>query len=233
MKTSLRAVNFIKTEEGIRLTAYRDVAGVWTIGWGHTSDKLYPVRRGMKITKAEAEAMLRHDISEAEMAINSSVRVPLNGDQYGALVSFVFNVGVGAFRGSSLLREINRGRTNLTHEFGLWVKGGNPKRTIPDLVRRRAEEAALFSSGGKADTTKKPQRGEISATGTGDLAVASGGLTTTAGPVAEVLRDQTDQLTGLSYYTQSSLVTYMIIGLTLLGMGLTVYGLWTKYKRGA
>lgn len=64
-----------------------------------------------------------------------------------------------------------------------------------------------------------------------DRAVAGGGLTTAAGPAAEVIRDQTDQLTGLSYYTQSDIVTYLIIGLTLLGMGITLFGLIRKYSR--
>ena len=64
-----------------------------------------------------------------------------------------------------------------------------------------------------------------------ELAVAGGGITTAAGPMAEVVRDQTDQLTGLSYYTQSDIVTYMIIGMTLLGMGITIFGLYRQWKR--
>lgn len=64
-----------------------------------------------------------------------------------------------------------------------------------------------------------------------ELAVAGGGITTAAGPMAEVVRDQTDQLTGLSYYTQSDIVTYLIIGLTLLGMGITIFGLYRQWKR--
>lgn len=66
-----------------------------------------------------------------------------------------------------------------------------------------------------------------------DRAVAGGGLTTAAGPAAEVIRDQTDQLTGLSYYTQSDIVTYLIIGLTLLGMGITIFGLYRKWRRNS
>ena len=143
MKTSPRAVQFIKDHEGYRETAYQCASGVWTIGWGHTSDAKFPVRKGMKINRAKAEAMLRHDIAEAEDAIDAVVRVPLNSNQYGALVSLIFNIGVGAFRRSTLLRLLNKGDyERASREFGKWNKSQG--RTLPGLTRRRAEEKALF-----------------------------------------------------------------------------------------
>lgn len=148
MKTSRRAVEFIKGHEGLRLQAYRCPTGHWTIGWGHTSDARFPVRNGMKISKAKAQEMLEHDIEEAEAAIDRVLRVKLNGNQYGAVVSLVFNIGVGAFTKSSLLRALNRGQKNVSREFGMWVKGtvNGKRKTLPGLVRRRAEEAALFAT---------------------------------------------------------------------------------------
>lgn len=148
MKTSKRAIEFIKGHEGLRLQAYRCPSGIWTIGWGHTSDDRFPVKNGMKISKKTAEEMLRHDIEEAEAAIDRVVRVPLNGNQYGALVSLVFNIGAGAFARSTLVKRLNKGQKNLSREFAMWNKGtvGGKKKTLPGLVRRRAEEAALFAT---------------------------------------------------------------------------------------
>ena len=143
MKTSPRAVQFIKDHEGYRERAYQCASGVWTIGWGHTSDAKYPVRKGMKITRATATAMLKHDIQEAEDAIDAVVRVPLNANQYGALVSLIFNIGVGAFRRSTLLRHLNNGDyERASREFGKWNRSDG--RVLPGLSRRRAEEKALF-----------------------------------------------------------------------------------------
>jgi lysozyme len=146
MKTSKRALQFIRDHEGLRLKAYRCPTGYWTIGYGHTSDAKYPVKPGMVITKAKAEEILLHDVAEAEADINKCLKVSLNGNQYGALCSWVFNLGGGKLKGSSLMKAINKGKKNVTWEFGLWVKGRvNGKLvTLPGLVRRRAEEAALF-----------------------------------------------------------------------------------------
>lgn len=246
MKTSRRAVQFIKDHEGLRLVAYKDAVGIWTIGWGHTSDDKYPVTPGMKITKAMAEKILIHDIMEAESCINRSVSVPLNGNQYGALVSFIFNVGVEGFRGSSLRRKINNGSGSaaIQSSFNLWVKGGTPKRTIKGLVKRRAEEAALFFT--PAELGSKPimlpntgdptpqieeargTKGDVSAGGDGTLTVQTGTGITGTGAVADVVREQTDQLSFISEY--STIIQYIVIALVLAGVGITFYGLWQKYR---
>lgn len=148
MKTSKRAVQFIKDHEGLKLKAYRCPTGHWTIGYGHTSDATYPVKSGMKITQAEAEQYLEHDIMEVERVLDKASKASLNGNQYGALVSLGFNIGVDALVRSSVMKAINKGKKNVTWEFGLWVKGRDPKtgklKTLPGLVRRRAEEAALY-----------------------------------------------------------------------------------------
>lgn len=149
INTSPRGVQFIRDHEGLELKAYQDDAGVWTIGYGHTSDAKYPVKPGMKITKGTAEAMLKWDIEEAETAIARLVKVPLNGNQYGALVSFVFNLGGDALRKSTLLKKLNRGDyEGASREFGKWSNIRDPitkqLRPARGLVRRRAEEKALF-----------------------------------------------------------------------------------------
>src|SRR5690606_5379943 len=93
---SKQGADFIKHLEGLRLSAYQDSAGVLTIGYGHTGD----VRPGQKISEAEADADFMTDIGWAVDAVNSAVHVTLNQAQFDALVSFTFNVGSGAFRGS-------------------------------------------------------------------------------------------------------------------------------------
>lgn len=144
MKTSKRALQFIKDHEGLRLKAYKDAVGVLTIGYGHTSDDYFKVKRGQVITNAKALDLLNHDIEEAEAGIDNLLTKPLpNGNMYGAIVSFVFNVGIGAFKKSTLLKKLNKeDYTGAAKEFGKWVKGGG--KTLPGLVRRRAEEKALF-----------------------------------------------------------------------------------------
>lgn len=140
MKTSPRGQKFIKDHEGLRLVAYQDSVGVWTIGYGHTSDDYFPVKPKQRISKAKAEDLFRHDMEEAEAALDKLCRVPLNGNQYGALISLMFNIGNGAFARSTLLKKLNRkDYKGASKEFPRW---SNPKV----LLRRRNEEAALFNT---------------------------------------------------------------------------------------
>jgi lysozyme len=139
MKTSPRAIALLKEHEGLRLTAYLCPANVWTIGWGHTR-RVYP---GQRITEEEAEAMLAADLIEAERCVRMNVSVPLNQNQFDALVSFVFNLGCPALRRSTLLRHLNAGdHDKASQQFPRWVHGGG--RKLPGLVRRRAAEKNLF-----------------------------------------------------------------------------------------
>lgn len=145
-RISKRGIQFIKDHEGLRLSAYRCPAGVWTIGYGHTADAKYPVRNGMKISKRVAEEMLMHDIAEADDFLSKLATVELNPNKRAALISLIFNIGGGAFKKSRLLRSLNAGKRDLSAEFNAWTKGGRPKRRIPGLVRRRAAEWELFNT---------------------------------------------------------------------------------------
>jgi lysozyme len=127
--------------EGLRLTAYQDSVGVWTIGYGHTGPE---VHHDQCISETEAETLLRSDLSSAVRAVRKAVQVDLAQHQFDALVDFCFNTGSGSFLGSSLLRYVNQGEfDNATAQFGRWVHAGG--KVLPGLVRRRAAEAALFS----------------------------------------------------------------------------------------
>lgn len=146
MKVSVKGLALIKHFEGLFLDAYLDPVGVWTIGYGHTAT----AKKDMKITEAEAEKLLRDDLASHEKFVADKVTANLTEDQFSALVSFAFNVGNGAFAGSTMLRLLNAGKTTKAAEqFGAWVKGtiGGKKVTLPGLVRRRAAERLLFETG--------------------------------------------------------------------------------------
>ncbi len=139
MSISPAGIAMIQAHEGLRLTAYRDAGGVWTIGYGSTGG----VRRGMTITRDQAVLRLYQDLDEAEATINSRVTVPLTQPQFDALTSLVFNIGGGAFRKSTLLQKLNTGDyAGAAAEFPRWVKARG--RILPGLVIRRAAERQLF-----------------------------------------------------------------------------------------
>lgn len=140
MKTSLAGLRLIKKFEGLRLKAYICPAGVLTIGYGSTGAHVKPE---MVITAAEAEALLIKDLARFENAINRLVKVPLNQNQFDALASFIFNIGIGAFEKSTLLRILNTGNYNAAaDQFGRWTRGGGV--VLEGLVKRRKEEKNLF-----------------------------------------------------------------------------------------
>ncbi len=131
-----------KSFEGLRLRAYQDCAGVWTIGYGHTGRDVFP---GDNITEAEAEALLRSDLADAVTCVNRAVTVSVKQQQFDALVDFCFNAGRGSLLGSTLLRKVNAGDfAGAAAQFGLWVHAGG--EVVAGLVRRRKAEAALFAS---------------------------------------------------------------------------------------
>jgi len=150
MKMCDEGFELIKAQEGFRSHAYRDPAGVWTIGYGHTSMAGPPqVREGLKISQAEAENILRRDVERFADGVRRLLRRNLSDRQFSALVSFAYNVGLGNFERSSVLRAVNAGDFEaVPRRLALWVKAGG--RTMPGLIRRRAAEAALFTGDGSA-----------------------------------------------------------------------------------
>ena len=147
MKISAAGIELLKQFEGCRLTAYQDSVGVWTIGFGTTAG----VKEGQTISQVKAEEYLRSDLAIFEKAVTESLKVPVNQNQFDALVSFTYNVGVSAFRSSTLLNLINEktDKKVVAAEFSKWVKAGN--QTLPGLVSRRKAESELFLKGAKND----------------------------------------------------------------------------------
>jgi lysozyme len=146
VKLSDAGVDLIKGFEGYhrslpdgRCIAYKCPAGVWTLGWGATVG----IKPGMIWTRDEAEAALRRELATFEAGVVRLVTVPLNQNEYDALVSFAYNCGLGALQKSTILRKLNANdRIGAADAFGMWTKGGG--RVLPGLVRRRKAEAALF-----------------------------------------------------------------------------------------
>lgn len=142
MHISQRGINLIKRFEGFRAQAYKPVPGeqFWTIGYGDYGPH---VRKGQVITEAEGERRLRARLLEFERAVDQAVTTHINQNRFDALVSLAYNIGVGAFKTSTVLRMVNQRKfRRAALAFALWVRGANGP--LPGLVRRRAAEARLF-----------------------------------------------------------------------------------------
>ena len=136
-----RGIAIIKEREGLHLESYLCPADKWTIGYGSTDG----IESGMTITKDEAEHLLIRDLKRFELGVSEAVNVPLNDNQFSALVSFAFNVGMGNFRESTLLRRLNNGEYDAVPvELALWIWAKGKK--LKGLVRRRRMEGELFTA---------------------------------------------------------------------------------------
>lgn len=146
MSVSNKGVDLICEFEGKRLVAYDDGVGVWTIGFGTIK---YPngvrVKKGDTCTLDQAKEYMRHDLIEFEHTVNSSVKVPLNQNQFDALVSLAYNIGSSAFKSSTLVKKLNTGDyQGAADQFNVWVNAGGKR--MQGLVNRRDREKLLFLS---------------------------------------------------------------------------------------
>ncbi|WP_413154856.1 lysozyme, partial [Bartonella sp. cb54] len=142
-KISKEGLMLIKQWEGLRLHAYQDPIGIWTIGYGHTSAAGKPiVHKNMNITEKTAEDILCRDLKQFERSVEQAVTVSLTDEQFAALVSFCYNVGTTAFCNSTLLKKLNKGDYEaVPAELQRWTKAGGKR--LQGLVNRRAAEAGL------------------------------------------------------------------------------------------
>ena len=146
MSVSNKGVDLICEFEGKRLAAYDDGVGVWTIGFGTIK---YPngvrVKKGDTCTLDQAKEYMRHDLIEFEHTVNSSVKVPLNQNQFDALVSLAYNIGSNAFKSSTLVKKLNTGDyQGAADQFNVWINAGGKR--MQGLVSRRDREKLLFLS---------------------------------------------------------------------------------------
>ena len=146
MSVSNKGVDLICEFEGEQLIAYDDGVGVWTIGFGTIK---YPngvrVKKGDTCTLDQAKEYMRHDLIEFEHTVNSSVKVPLNQNQFDALVSLAYNIGSNAFKSSTLVKKLNTGDyQGAADQFNVWINAGGKR--MQGLVNRRDREKLLFLS---------------------------------------------------------------------------------------
>ena len=142
MKISQKGLNLIKSFEGLELKAYKDSVGVVTIGYGSTGAH---VSMGQTLTVQQAEDLLRKDVSRFEEGVGKLVKVTINQNQFDALVSFSFNLGLGNLSSSTLLKKLNAGDyEGASLEFERWNKAGG--KVLNGLTRRRLAEKELFLS---------------------------------------------------------------------------------------
>ena len=146
MKISQNGLNLIEHYEGLRLFAYQDSIGLWTIGYGTT---VYPngkrVAKGDACTVEQADSYIRHDVDKFEKGVNDLVHVPLNQNQFDALVSFAYNLGLGNLGSSTLLKLVNKSQFDAAvNEFQKWCRAGG--KVVAGLTVRRKAESNLFKT---------------------------------------------------------------------------------------
>lgn len=142
LAVSTTGIELIKHFEGLELQAYRDPVGIWTIGYGHTAT----AKDGMTVTKAEADELLRRDLRGAAADVRSAVTVTLSTNQFDALVSWTFNLGIGNLKKSTLLKVLNQGdHERVPDEMRRWTYAGGQQ--FDGLIRRRNAEAILWAEG--------------------------------------------------------------------------------------
>lgn len=212
-------LSLVKQWEGLRTTAYRDAAGVLTIGYGHTSAAGSPkVTPGMAIGDKEAERILKADLAKFEARVERLVKVKLTDNQFAALVSFDFNTG--ALHKSTLLKKLNKGDyAAVPGELMKWVNAGG--RKVQGLVNRRAAEAGLWAKGEFVSSNYVSAKTAANKT---DVATIGGagaaGAAATLGPVIPVIADtisnQQDELSSGQWVRVA--IAAVIIGLTLWGV---------------
>lgn len=143
MNISLKGLTLIKEFEGLKLRSYRLNGEKWTIGYGHTTS----VKKGDAITPKQAEIFLHEDITLIVKRLNQLITVTVTQNQFDVLCSFVFNIGVGAFSTSTLLKKLNAGDYHgAAEEFTKWcyVTRVGTKIISSGLLNRRQQEKALF-----------------------------------------------------------------------------------------
>jgi len=165
MSVNQATIDLIKRFEGCKLTAYQDIVGVYTIGFGTTAAAglgITPVK-GMTITQDRAEDLLRMGVDKFAATVDALITAKVNANQFGACVSLAYNIGPNAFAKSTVLRELNANNMDkAAHAFQMWNKAGGV--VSKGLVRRREAERQLFLTPVAADMHTVPDQTEPEST---------------------------------------------------------------------
>jgi GH24 family phage-related lysozyme (muramidase) len=154
-------LDLIKQFEGCKLTAYKDIAGIWTIGYGTTAAAGLGIEpsKGMTITQERAEDLLRRGVDKFAAQVDALITTKVNQNQRGAIICLAYNIGVGALSKSTVLRELNAGnKDKAAAAFQMWNKAGG--EIVQGLVRRREAERQLFLTPVAADMHNVPDQVE-------------------------------------------------------------------------
>jgi lysozyme len=137
-------LDLIKRWEGCKLKAYKDVAGVWTVGYGLTSRAGFiEVGPDTTLTQEEADYYLEKVVADFANKIRPMITAPINENQFSAFVSLAYNIGVGAFKKSSALKRFNAGEVSRVPDaMRMWKKAGG--KVVQGLINRRNAEVELF-----------------------------------------------------------------------------------------
>jgi lysozyme len=145
VKVNAAAIALIKEFEGFRADAYKDPVGIWTIGYGTTANAGVGIspKAGMKITEAEATEYLWRAVDKFAANVEAALTRNATENEFGAMVSLAYNIGPGAFKRSTVLREFNAGNKQAAADaFRMWNKAGGA--VLRGLTRRREAERKLF-----------------------------------------------------------------------------------------
>lgn len=235
MKITQAGIDLIKSRESCRLKAYKCPAGIWTIGYGHTGSEVHD---GWEISQDEAETLLRSDLLVFDAGVQRDCAQSTDC-QHSAMVSLAYNIGLGNFAKSSVMRLHNADRyAEAAQAFALWNKAGG--KVLAGLVSRRAAEAALYledlpqetisavpnADGEKSLTDSRTMNGQAIA---GTATVAGTGLSA-LNAHSDTLSQITDQLGGIASYLPQ--IGYAIAALTIGGIALSIYGRWRDRQEG-
>lgn len=253
-RTTDAGLALIKAFEGRALQAYRCPAGVWTIGFGHTSAAgAPPVKPGMRISIDEAERILSNDIDIFEDGVAKLLRKArvnvVEPHEFDAMVSLAFNIGLGAFARSTVLARYLRGdKAGAGAAFSFWVKANG--QTLPGLVRRRKAEAKLFAGkvgeanavadrgfgpmAQKVDAPKPPKGMASSKTGNAAVAAGAGGAAVVVDAAGKAIEQankarDTAQQAGEVFGLSGS--TALLIGAGLIIVGAAIFIWWDRRRR--
>lgn len=230
-KINPEILSLVKQWEGFRPGAYDDlnqdwkpgdfVLGTLTIGYGHTGQDVEPESR---INKRQAHSLLVADLKRFEAAVDQAVKVALTDNQFGALVSFAFNVGVSGFRKSTLLRKLNQSDYDaVPEELMRWVHSKG--RRIQGLANRRAAEAGLWSRG---EFVSSRHVEPAAPSQTGGVATSGGVGAVGAGAVAEAVAGVEKAGDAMSAGTIIQIAVGVVI---LVGAAYALYRAWDKAGR--
>lgn len=222
MRLSIEGIERLKQFEGFSAKAYQCSAGVWTIGYGSTKG----VHEHLTITKAEAEQLLVKEITGFEKAVNDLVKVPLSQSQFDALVCFTYNVGITAFKKSTLLKLLNKGDYEaVPAQLMRWNKAGG--RVVRGLTTRRAAEAGMWAKGEFVASREEVPEPEKPLTKS--RAIAGGTIAGGATIASEIVKETQEQVEAAIPY--ADIMQYVFLALVLTGIGITIYARWDDHRK--